>query len=193
MWQPQKIALREASEMDPDQEKENFDEQVVQLISGCQRPLFLFLLGLLCSWDLAEDTLQETNAVIWRKRSQYQPGTNFFAWACSVAFLEAQTARRKQRRNLPVFSDVFLHGIAPELVAAAESSDPWIFALKECVEQLSERDRELLQGRYDEGSSIQALAADAGRSTDTIYKLLRRIHGDLFDCITAKFKEDDRP
>ena len=109
--------------MDPHQDNENFDEQVVQLIADCQ----------------------------------------------------------------------FLHGIAPDLAAAAESADPWIFALKECVERLTQRDRELLKGRYDDGSSIQALAADAGRSADTIYKLLRRIHEDLFDCITAKFKEDDRP
>jgi len=184
---------REVFGMDPE-ENRDADEQIVQLIADCQRRLFLFLLGVLCSWDLAEDALQETNVVIWRKRSQYQPGTNFFAWACSVAFLEAQTARRKQRRNVPVFSDAFLDGIAPELVAAAEMETPWIAALRECVERLSQRDRELLRGRYDSGISIQDLAESAGRSPNSVYKLLRRIHGDLFDCITAKLKEqEDRP
>lgn len=55
------------------------DERIVQLIGGCQRSLFVYLTGLLCSRDLADDVLQETNLVIWRKREQYRMGTNFFA------------------------------------------------------------------------------------------------------------------
>ena len=166
------------------------DEQMVQLISNCQRRLFLYLLGLLCSRDLAEDALQETNVVLWRKRSQYEPGTNFFAWACQVAFFEACKARQKQRRRVPVFSDVFLRGVAPELLAAAEGSDTLRTTLLECVEELGERDRELIERRYDDGATTRSVAASVGRSADAVYKSLGRIHQELFDCVTNKLKEE---
>jgi RNA polymerase sigma-70 factor, ECF subfamily len=171
---------------------EEHDEQIVQLISGCQRRLFLYLLGLLCSRDLAEDALQETNVVLWRKRSQYELGTNFSAWACQVAFFEAGKARRKRRYRVPVFSEVFLRGVAPELLAAAEESDALLAALEECVDELAERDRELIERRYDEGATTRTVAASVGRSVDAVYKSLSRIHEQLFNCITGKLKEDDR-
>jgi RNA polymerase sigma-70 factor, ECF subfamily len=168
------------------------DEQIVQLISGCQRRLFLYLLGLLCSRDSAEDALQETNIVLWRKRSQYEPGTNFFAWACQVAFFEAAKARRNRRHRIPVFSEVFLRGIAPELLAIADGSDALLAALQDCVKELAERDRELIDRRYDEGATTRTVAASVGRSIDAVYKSLSRIHGRLFDCVHDKLKEDDR-
>jgi RNA polymerase sigma-70 factor, ECF subfamily len=176
-----------------DRPEQQRDEQVVQLISGCQRRLFLYLLGLLCSRDLAEDALQETNTVLWRKRLQYTPGTNFFAWACNVAYFEACKARKKQRQQVPAFSDVFLQGVAPELAAAAESADPLLAALQDCMARLAERDRELIRLRYDDGVTTQSLAANVGRSPDSVYKSLSRIHQSLFDCITRKLNEDDRP
>ena len=173
--------------------KDESEEQIVQLIGSCQRRLFLYLLGLLCSRDLVEDALQETNAVLWRKRSEYVPGTNFFAWACNVAFYEACKARKKRRRKVPVFSDVFLQGVMPELAAAAEAADPMLAALQDCVSRLSLHDRELIQRRYDDGATVRSVAANVGRSADSVYKSLSRIHRDLFDCITEKLNEDERP
>ena len=169
------------------------DEQIVQLISRHQRRLFVYLLGLLCSRELAEDALQETNTVLWRKRSRYEPGTNFFAWACQIAFFEACKARDARRRKMPVFSEVFLKGVAPELLAAAEASDGLMAALRDCVKELGDRDRDLIDRRYDDGATTRTVAASVGRSTDAVYKSLGRIHQKLFDCITGKMKEDQKP
>ncbi len=174
-------------------EQVELDEQVVQLISTSQRRLFLYLLGLLCSRDLAEDALQETNLVLWRKRSQYRPDTNFFAWACHVAYFEACKARRQRHRKIPAFSDVFLNGVAPELQSTADAAGPLQTFLFECIELLSERERELIERRYDDGATTQTVAAGLGRSTDAVYKSLGRIHQKLFDCIEGKLKEGDKP
>ena len=169
------------------------DEQVVQLISGCQRRLFLYLVGLLCSRDLAEDTLQETNLVLWRKRDQYQPGSNFFAWACQIAYFEACKARQQQRRRAPVFSEVFLNQVAPEILAFAESPDALQDAMLDCVDELTERDRELVEQRYADGATTKSVAEAVGRGVDAVYKSLNRIHQRLFDCVTTKLHEDNRP
>lgn len=167
------------------------DEQVVQLISSCQRRLFLYLLGLLCSRDLAEETLQETNIILWRKRDLYAVGTNFFAWACQTAYFEACKARQQRRRKVPAFSEVFLNQVGPEVQMVAETSDMLQAALQECVEELAERDRELLERRYADGATTKGVAESVGRSADGVYKSLGRIHQRLFDCITTRLKEDD--
>lgn len=168
------------------------DEHIVQLIGGCQRPLFIYLTGLLCSRDLAEDVLQETNLIIWRKRGQYAAGTNFFAWACKVAYFEACKAREKRGRKVPAFSELFLEKVAPELAAVAETAGALQSALRECVEELRAADRELIERRYDDDATVVKIAAALGRSADGIYKSLNRIHRVLFDCISAKTKGNRR-
>ena len=81
----------------------------------------------------------------------------------------------------------------PELAAAAEAADPLLATLQDCVSRLSLHDRELIQRRYDDGAAVRSVAANVGRSAHSVYKSLSRIHRDLFDCITEKLKEDERP
>ena len=137
--------------------------------------------------------LQETNAVLWRKRSEYVPGTNFFAWACNVAFYEACKARKKRRRKVPVFSDVFLQGVMPELAAAVEAADPLLATLQDCVQRLSLHDRELIQRRDDDGATVRSVAANADAAPTAFTSRSAGSTANLFDCITEKLKEDERP
>jgi RNA polymerase sigma-70 factor (ECF subfamily) len=168
------------------------EEDFIRLMSSCQKRLFLYLRGLLFSRDLAEETLQDTNVILWRKRAEYEPGTNFVAWACQIAFFEACRARRDQRRNLPVFSDVFLADFAPDLLAAAEASDSLEKQLEDCIKELKLRDREILERRYAAGSNTKTVAESMGCSIDAIYRALRRIHETLFNCITSKRQKEDQ-
>ena len=149
---------------------ENSDEAIVQLIGGCQSRLFGYLRGLLCSRELAEDALQETNLILWRKRSQYDPKLSFVAWACQIAFFEACKARQRGHRAVPAFSDVFINGIAPELAAAVENIDPVRERLEECVNELCDRDRELLQRRYAFRADVRSVASSMGCSTHAVYR-----------------------
>ena len=50
-----------------------------------QRELYAFILSMLPNLTEADDVLQETNMVLWRKREEFEPGTNFGAWARTVA------------------------------------------------------------------------------------------------------------
>src|SRR3954471_22737634 len=44
-----------------------------------------FVLSLVPSWSDAEDIVQEASALMWRKFGDFEPGTNFLAWACQIA------------------------------------------------------------------------------------------------------------
>ena len=166
------------------------DEQIVQLISSCQRSLLMYLLGLLGSQDLAEEALQNTNLVLWRKRGEYRLNTKFFAWACSIAHLEACDLRRRQRRRMPVFSDLFVEEVSVELEAVVQSPNALEAFLKECLGLLSPKERELLDQRYADGATTQSVADGQNQSVRTVYRNLERIHERLFHCVREKAKDD---
>lgn len=174
-------------------ESSQHDDEVVQLIASCQRPLFLYVWGLLFSQELAEDALQDTNLVLWRKRNEYVSGTNFFAWACRIAFFEVCKARDQRRRKMPAFSEVFVDQLMPEIQALAEEPSQMQSFLQECVESLGDGERDLLERRYADGATTQAVANDVGLSIRTVNRSLSRIHQILFECISAKLTGGRRP
>ena len=59
-------------------------EEFVQLFSRSQRRIYLHVLGQVGNPDHADDTLQETNAVIWSKFDRFVLGTNFIAWSFPI-------------------------------------------------------------------------------------------------------------
>ena len=60
--------------------------ELVQLMMKYQRKLFGYILTLVPSRADAEDILQETSLTICEKFSDFESGTNFYSWACQIAF-----------------------------------------------------------------------------------------------------------
>ena len=56
-------------------------------------------------------------------------------------------------------------------------------ALPDCIEQLSDGDRELIQLRYTEGVSVQLLAKRLNRSENAVSQSLGRIRRLLRKCV----------
>lgn len=169
---------------------ERDDEQIVGLISSYQRSLLGYLLGLLGSQELAEDALQETNIVLWQKRQEYRSGTNFFAWACQIAYFKACKLRQRWNHKVPVFSEVFMQEVSAELEAAVQAPNKLEAFLKECLDLLDDQDLNLLDQRYADGATIQSIATDLKQSVRSVYRTLERIHERLFNCIGERVKED---
>lgn len=172
---------------------ERDDEQIVQLISSNQRSLFGYLLGLLGARELAEDALQETNIVLWQKRQEYRANTNFFAWACQIAYFKAGNLRTQWHRKMPVFSEVFMEEVSSELKAAIQMPSKLDVFLKECLDLLDDQDVALLDHRYADGASVKTVAMNLKQSVRSVYRNLERIHQRLFTCIGEKVKEDGTP
>ena len=74
-------------------------ERFMALYSSHQRRLYLYTVTLMCGAADAEDVFQEANLVLWQKFSQYQEGTNFFAWACQIIRHKAMKHREKRARG----------------------------------------------------------------------------------------------
>jgi RNA polymerase sigma-70 factor (ECF subfamily) len=166
---------------------------MVQLIASCQRGLFLYVCGLLFSRELAEDVLQQTNLVLWQKRAEYRHDTNFYAWACQIAFYEVCKARQEQRHKIPAFSELFLQQMAPELQTLFAAPNQLQDYLQECIEMLANQDRSLLDRRYEDSATTKSIATELGQSVRKVNRSLARIHETLFDCINSKLTGEARP
>ena len=64
--------------------------------------------------------------------------------------------------------------------------------LTDCYAQLSPRDRELIDLRYQPGATVRRLARQLGRGVDALYKSLARIHQTLFDCIRGAIDREGK-
>src|SRR5262245_8265994 len=81
------------------------EEQFLQLFLANERRIYAFILALVPVWSDADDLLQETSAVLWRKLDEFQPGSDFVAWALKIARFEVLNYRKRQSRDRGLFSD----------------------------------------------------------------------------------------
>ncbi len=157
--------------------------EFVKLQTKYQNRVFSFVLTLAPRWSDAEEILQETNAVLWKKREQFEPGTDFVRWANQVAYFEVLKFRESRRRDAVCFSEVFIEDVAAETSSRSESLQAQREALELCLQKLPEKDRILISHRYREGAAVKTIAETVGRSLDAVYKALQRARGSLLACV----------
>jgi RNA polymerase sigma-70 factor (ECF subfamily) len=160
-------------------------EQFMALYSGHQRRLYLYTMTLLPASVDAEDVLQETNLVLWRKFDQYEPGTNF-AWACQITRYEVLKYRERRVRAARLLDPDVFDQLAEVAISQVEHLDEsHRRALVDCMDRLTAGDRDLMRQRYAEAMEVQAIAAATNRSPNAVSKSLGRIRRLLLDCINS--------
>ena len=160
--------------------------ELVRLLTSHQRRLYVHIVTLLSSTKDAEDILQSVNMVLWSKIDEFEPGTNFGAWACRTAYYEVLAYRKKaaERGRLLFNSDLILT-MAEERGTSTEAQllERRRRALEDCLDKLRQRDRDLLARRYCAGTTVKKLAEEASRSLNSMYRSLERVRMTLLECI----------
>lgn len=168
------------------------DAEFVELFTKHQRRLFLLILSQIHDPVDAEEVLQNVNVIIWKKCGQFQPGTNFLAWAATIANFEVLKYRSRRSRERLVFSDEFLATVSAEAVEKSEELERRRAALKECIQKLRSQDQELIEQRYAPGETGKNLAEHIGRPSNSVYQSLGRIRRTLMECIQRRLAAEAR-
>lgn len=165
-------------------------EEFIRCFSAAQRPLFLYLLPMLGNPVDAEEVLQETNVVIWKKWQQFELGTNFIAWGRTIARLEVFRYRRNKNNRVALLDDDILELVASRLELEGSTLESRRReALSTCVEKLKPSDREIVRLRYETDSNGDQVAKKLGRPPNSVYQSLGRIRRVLMKCIEQQVKE----
>jgi RNA polymerase sigma-70 factor (ECF subfamily) len=142
-----------------------------------------FILGLLPDHNRAEDVFQEVFLTVTRKAHEFTPGSNFPAWARSIARLKVLEACRASRSGPHLLAPEALEAV---LAAAGEVDDGWSQrreALAKCLDQLAPRAREILELRYsDEYLPPPEIASRLSWSVGAVHVALSRARKFLQEC-----------
>jgi RNA polymerase sigma-70 factor, ECF subfamily len=165
-------------------------ELFVELLTRYQQRVRLFILSLVPNQADADDILQETSAVLWRKFDEFRPGSDFRAWAFQVAYHKVKAFQELHGRKRLVFGPSVLGRLTTIAAGEPDRVPATLDALAACKEQLGEADRDLIERRYQPGATTDSVASDVGRSAAAIYKSVVRIRRALYECIQRKLRQE---
>jgi RNA polymerase sigma-70 factor (ECF subfamily) len=144
--------------------------------------------------DLAEDVFQEVGVAALTKRDQINDREHLVRWLGQAARFHGLTAARNRSKHARLFDSRVLDHIEAmwqrEEPAATGSSGA---ALETCLERLTGYNRRLIELRYRQGLTGAALAEAAGRSKNTVYVALARVHKALAECVTREMGRTSNP
>jgi len=157
------------------------------------RQLFGYIYTLLRNFDDAEDVFQQTSLTLWEKFDEYQPGTSFAAWACTIARFKALNFLTQHHRYQAHFSEAFQLRLA--MIQAAvppEEFNSRAVVLEDCVEKLPPGQRDLVRRCFGGMQTVSELARELGRTTHSLYSSLRNIRKKLLNCVDQTVVEESK-
>jgi len=170
------------------QQDPTFDETIVHLITKHQVALRGFVSAMMPGSADVDDVVQEVNLLAWRRRAEYELNTNFKAWILTMAKFTMMSAWRDQRRKKEtLMPEGLLVKLMEEGAEIPDSTAPARHeALEECLGILRPEDRALILKRYFEDYRVKQLAAEVGRSADSLKMSLHRIRNVLATCVKRR-------
>jgi RNA polymerase sigma-70 factor, ECF subfamily len=164
--------------------------EFLRLLGEHERSLYVFVLATVTHWADADDIVQETKIRLWEQFDKYQPGTDFGAWARSVAHYLILAYHEKAKRERLRFSQAFCEAVAAEAQAAPHLVSDRQQALLHCLEKLGKARRRLIELYYAGKESLRELAQRLGQSYDATRKTVYRTQIALSQCIESQLRKD---
>jgi RNA polymerase sigma-70 factor (ECF subfamily) len=165
------------------------DEEYVQLLNRYKKPLFRSIYCMVRNTADADDIFQQTAITIWEKFSDFEPGTDFFSWACAIARFKFRDFVKRKARQKVYFSDEIIDKLMAEQCDLG-LDEARMLALAQCRQKLPRGEQELLTLCYRSGGKVADVAKREGCSTGTVYLHLRRIRRALLHCIERSVAQE---
>ena len=137
----------------------------------------------------AEDLLQDVAVVLMKKFSEYDPDRPFMAWAMGVARLEILSKRRSHARSALSFQSEILDNLTSSYVEMAPELETRSMALRNCLQEIKGRQREVMKMRYVEMLKPAEIAERTGTAVIATRTMLSRVRTKLRNCIEYKLRK----
>jgi RNA polymerase sigma-70 factor (ECF subfamily) len=164
-------------------------ESVQSLFIQHQAAVRATVLGLLPNLHAADDVVQETFLTVCRKAEDFQAGTNFAAWVCTIARYKAREALRKGVFRFEPLSEETAEAVMavePDGVSAAER----LRMFEECICTLAPKARLVMELRYRGEHLPDEIARRMSWSVGAVKVAISRARAFLRDCVARKLAEE---
>jgi RNA polymerase sigma-70 factor (ECF subfamily) len=147
---------------------------VSRLLVEHRHALQAYLYGFLHDHHSVDDVFQELSIVAIQKAGEFETGTNFLAWAFSIARNKLREYLRS-RRGIVIGDTVFDKMEEAFAHAADQDLERRKSALRRCLSLLEDRERRFLTRRYLQGLSPGAIAVETRQTRTAVNSLLQRL------------------
>ncbi len=166
-------------------------DEFADLVTLHQGRLYGYVFALVQNSADAEELVQRTVFILWRRFDEYETGTGFSSWAMKTARYEVLNFLKTQRRRA-FHSDKLLDTLVDH--AASIDDDDFAVArrqaLVECLKKLRDFDRTLVRRRYERDQALEDVATQVNRSSQSISNSLKRIRAGLYSCIQQRLRQE---
>jgi RNA polymerase sigma-70 factor, ECF subfamily len=150
--------------------------------------------ALVPSWHDAEDIIQEVRLQLWREFGKFQVGSDFCAWARTIArYAVRKHVTMSQRKPLLLSDDLEEIIMAKIAGTPRRQADRRLEMLAGCVGKLGSDALVLLRRCYIEKQKIKDVAAELGRSMTGTYQALSRVRRELLECMREHLRQEEKP
>lgn len=133
-----------------------------------------------------EDLFQNVALKSVTKNVSFEHEGALLSWAMVSIKREAIDWLRKRKPETLGLEPELLDLISEEWPTHSQPEGRRMEALRECLESVPERSRQLLHLRYFDGHSCDEVAQRVGASVDAVYQRLSRLHRQLKLCVDQK-------
>ncbi len=169
----------------------SLDSLFFHLFMTHQKSLYAFILASIHNYNDADDILQETATVMWRKFDEFEQGSSFIAWGITIARIRILKFFSERKRTRVQFNEQLLEQISNKTSSRMAEINVRLDASRRCRDKLSEKDQKLLYMRYNQGFTIKKIADTLARPLPGLYKTMGRIHSILQRCIKRTIAGDE--
>lgn len=159
-------------------------QKFVSLLTANQGRIYAYVLSLVTNYNDADDIMQEASGMMWRKFSEFELGTDFLAWALTIAYYRVlEFRKRKKRQSRIQFNEKLVADISDRVAPKLSDIRAYSANLRDCVKKLRKRDIDLLRMRYWDDLPVKDISSRIGRTSRNIYYELSRVQELLLRCI----------
>jgi RNA polymerase sigma-70 factor (ECF subfamily) len=166
-------------------------QEFIELMGRHWHQLFNLIFCVVQNFADTEDVFQQTTMALWSDFEKFESGTDFGAWAATVARYRISTFLRSKNRQRVYFSEELVNELAAVPLESSDMHNARLDALAECRKKLSSADQELIALCYGGSDSIRDAAYRIGRPVDSVYVRLSRIRSALFACIERTMAREE--
>jgi RNA polymerase sigma-70 factor (ECF subfamily) len=145
-----------------------------------------YILSLLPCLADAEDVLQETFLTVSAKAATFAEGTNFVAWACTIARFKVLEARRRLRQPT-LLSESAIEALSED-VPESGFFEERVEAVRRCLDRLAPRARQIVWLRYHGGCSCDDIGKQVGWRAAAVRVALAKARTALRTCVEFQLK-----
>ncbi len=162
-----------------------------RLYTNIHGRLLSYIMMMVHNQAAAEDLLQETVTIMWENFDKFEEGTNFAAWAISIARNKSLEYLKENRKTKKIFSDSIYEKLSYVAETSSNDFNKRVSILDQCLKKLNKNDQDIINLRYKHNVPVKHISLQIGRPVSTVYQHISGILGLLRVCVSKTLAKQE--